>query len=90
MSQAYRIVFACPKGGHNINFQRKHSNLSLSEVEAMKLFGGESLSCESPKCGWRGKASKTKLLRIVPFDWIFSVPPGNPDETLRSSETTSE
>jgi hypothetical protein len=88
MSQAYRIVFACPKGGHNINLQRKHSNLALSEIDAMKSFGGENLSCESPKCGWRGKASQTKLLRIVPFDWIFSIKYGDSDEPAPIPEGT--
>jgi hypothetical protein len=28
MSKAYRIVFECPKGGHDINFQRKCSVVS--------------------------------------------------------------
>jgi hypothetical protein len=72
MSNAYRIVFACPKGGHNINFQRKCSEPALSENEAMKMFGEVEIVCESPRCGWSGKASKTRLLRILPFDWIFS------------------
>jgi len=72
MNKAYRLVFACPKGGHQINVQRKCFVPSLSETEAMKIFGNEDISCESPKCGWRGKASKTRILRILPFDWIFS------------------
>jgi hypothetical protein len=72
MSNAYQLVFECPKGGHNINFQRKCSRASLSLVEAIKLFGDERLSCGSPSCGWTGKAAKTKLLRIVPFNWVFS------------------
>jgi hypothetical protein len=72
MSKAYRIVFACPKGGHNINLQRKISNPALSENEAMKIFGKEEIACDSPRCGWRGKVSKARLLRILPFDWIFS------------------
>ena len=54
MSQAYRIVFACPKGGHNINLQRKYSKPALSEDEAMKIFGKEKISCEDPRCGWHG------------------------------------
>ena len=72
MSKAYRIVLACPKGGHNINLQRKCSEPTLSENEAMKIFGEVQLACESPRCGWTGKVSKTRLLRILPFDWIFS------------------
>ena len=72
MNKAYRVVFACPKGGHNINLERKCVMPSLSETDAMKIFGNDDICCESPKCGWRGKASKTKILRIVPFDWIFS------------------
>jgi len=71
MSLAYRIVFACPKG-HNINLQKKCKNTSLSEAEAMKMFGNETLSCDNPHCGWHGKASKTKLLRILRFDWVLS------------------
>jgi hypothetical protein len=72
MSQAYRIVFACPKDGHNINLQRKYSKPALSEEEAMKIFGKEKISCENPRCGWHGKVAHTRLLRILPFDWIFS------------------
>jgi hypothetical protein len=72
MSQAFRIVFECPKGHHNINFQRKCAKASLSESEASKLFGDEEITCPHPDCGWHGKASKTKLVRILPFNWIFS------------------
>jgi hypothetical protein len=72
MSKAYRIVFACPKGGHNINLQRKCSKPALSENDAMKIFGKEEITCDSPRCGWHGKVSNTRLLRILPFDWIFS------------------
>lgn len=72
MSRAYRVVFECPKGRHSINLQRKCTKASLSEVEAMKMFGNVEIACVDPNCGWHGKASKTKLLRILPFDWIFS------------------
>ena len=72
MSKAYQLVFECPKGGHNIIFQRKCSRASLSPVEALELFGREQLSCASPSCGWTGKAARTKLLRILPFNWVFS------------------
>ena len=72
MSKAYRIVFECPKGGHEINFQRKCSAVSLSDIEAMKMFGAEQISCTHPDCGWHGKTSKTKLLRILPFYWFLS------------------
>jgi hypothetical protein len=72
MSQAYRMVFECPKGTHNINLQKKCTKPSLSETEAMEMFGDEEISCVNPNCGWHGKASKTKLLRILPFNWIFS------------------
>ncbi len=36
------------------------------------MFGNVEIACVDPNCGWHGKASKTKLLRILPFDWIFS------------------
>jgi hypothetical protein len=72
MSLAYRIVFECPKGRHNINLQKKCNNAALSEDEAMTMFGDEDLFCANPDCGWHGKASKTKLLRILPFNWILS------------------
>jgi hypothetical protein len=72
MSLAYRIIFECPNGRHNINLQKKCDNVSLSEAEAMKIFGNEELSCTNPNCGWHGKASKTRLLRILPFNWILS------------------
>lgn len=68
---AYRMIFECPKGHHNINLERK-SGGSLSEAEAMKVFGNEKLACTSPNCGWHGKASKTRLLRLMPFNWILS------------------
>jgi hypothetical protein len=71
MSLAYRIVFECPNG-HNINLQRKCGNVSLSEGEAMKLFGDEELSCSNANCRWHGKASNTRLVRILPFNWILS------------------
>jgi hypothetical protein len=72
MSLAYQLVFECPKGHHNINLQKKCTTPSLSEGEAMEIFGDEELSCTSPSCGWHGKASKTKLLRILRFNWILS------------------
>ncbi len=72
MSKAYRVVFQCPKDGHNINFQKKCSKASLSDDEAMELFGDEQLSCTNPNCGWRGKASKARLLRVLPFYWVLS------------------
>jgi len=71
MSLAYRIVFECPNG-HNINFQKKCTKPSLTETDAGKMFGNEKISCGHPDCGWRGKASKARLLRILPFNWIFS------------------
>jgi len=72
MSLAYRIVFECPLGRHNINLQKRCTNVSLSEDEAMRIFGNEDLSCANPNCGWHGKASKTRLLRILPFNWILA------------------
>jgi hypothetical protein len=71
MSKAYRVVFECPKDGHNINFQRKCSKASLSDDEAMELFGDEKISCTNPSCGWSGKANKARLLRVLPFYWVF-------------------
>jgi hypothetical protein len=52
--------------------QRKCSKPALSENDAMKIFGEVEITCDSPRCGWHGKVSKTRLLRILPFDWIFS------------------
>jgi hypothetical protein len=72
MAKAYRVVFECPKSRHNINLERKCSNPSLSETEAMEMFGDEEISCTNPNCGWHGKASTTKLLRILPFNWVLS------------------
>lgn len=71
MSLAYRFVFECPNG-HNINLQKKCATTSLSEAEAMTLFGNEELSCQKAGCGWHGKASKTRLVRILSFNWILS------------------
>jgi hypothetical protein len=72
MSRAYRVVFECPKDRYNINAQKKSSKASLTEDEAMEMFGNDEISCSNPSCGWHGKASKTKVLRILPFNWIFS------------------
>lgn len=71
MSLAYRLVFECPNG-HNINLQKKCDTVSLSEDQAMELFGDEELSCLNAGCGWHGKASKLRLIRILPFNWVFS------------------
>lgn len=71
MSLAYRIVFECPNG-HYINLQKMCPSVSLTEDEAMKLFGDEDLSCTKPDCGWHGKASKARLLRLLPFNWILA------------------
>jgi hypothetical protein len=72
MSLAYRIVFECPKDRKNINLQKKCSNISLSESDAMKMFGNEDIACTNPACGWHGKARRTRLLRILPFDWVLA------------------
>jgi hypothetical protein len=72
MSKAYRVEFLCPKGTHTINLQRRCSKPSLSESEAMKLCANEELACARPNCGWRGKASHTKVVRIIPFDWVLA------------------
>jgi hypothetical protein len=71
MSLAYRIVFTCPNG-HNINLQKKCDIVSLSEDVATKMFGNEQLSCLNGGCGWHGKASDARLIRILPFNWILS------------------
>ena len=34
------------------------------------MFAGEEIYCDKPDCGWHGKASRLKLLQIVPFDWV--------------------
>src|ERR1700731_4178831 len=70
MSLAYRIVFECPKDRKNINLEKKCRNISLSESDAMKMFGNEDITCTNPNCGWHGKASRTRLLRILPFDCV--------------------
>jgi hypothetical protein len=71
MSNAYRFVFECPNG-HNINLQRKCTKESLSETEALEIVGDVEVSCDKLKCGWHGKASTARLLRILPFNWILS------------------
>jgi len=70
MSNAYQVVFECPKGGHKISLQRKSPKTSLSEVEVRKIFEGEEISCD--RCGWRGRVSKMRLRQILPFNWIYS------------------
>jgi hypothetical protein len=71
MNKAYRFVLECPKG-HSMHFERKCARESLSQSEAMEIFGNVELSCERLKCGWHGKASKARLLRILPFNWVLS------------------
>jgi hypothetical protein len=70
--KAYSIVFECPKGGHNINLQRKLSKPSLSTKEVMTMFGNLEICCPGEGCGWRGKASKTKVVQIDSFNWILA------------------
>ena len=65
------MVFECPKG-HQINLQKMCASVSLSEEEAIKLFGDEEISCLRAHCGWHGKASQTRLLRLLPFNWILA------------------
>jgi hypothetical protein len=72
MSLAYRIVFECPKDRKNINLEKKCRSTSLSETDAMKMFGNEEIACTNPACGWHGKARRTRLLRILPFDWVLA------------------
>jgi hypothetical protein len=75
MSKAYRVEFLCPKGTHTINFQRRCSKPSLSETEAMELCADEELSCTRANCGWHGKASSARVVRIIPFDWVLAPAP---------------
>jgi hypothetical protein len=85
MSLAYRIVFECPKDHKNINLQKKCSNSSLSESDAMKMFGNEEIACTNPACGWHGKARRTRLLRILPFDWVLA--PATREAVCASTES---
>jgi hypothetical protein len=71
VSNTYRFVLECPNG-HYINLQRKCTKEALSETEALEMFGEVEVFCEKLKCGWHGKASKARLLRILPFNWILS------------------
>jgi hypothetical protein len=71
MSNAYRFVLECPNG-HDINSQRKCAKESLSDIEALEMFGDVEVSCQKINCGWRGKASETRLLQVVPFNWVLS------------------
>lgn len=71
MNNAYRLVFECPSG-HGVNLERKCSKESLSDREAIEMFGEVELSCQKLKCGWHGKASTARLLRILPFNWVLS------------------
>jgi hypothetical protein len=70
--KAYRIVFECPKGGHYINLQRKLSQPTLSATEATAMFRNVKICCTHHECGWRGKASKTKVVQIESFNWILA------------------
>ena len=70
MSNAYQFEFECRKCHQRIGVPRKSSKASLSEPEVRKMFAGEEIQC--PECRWRGKASRIKLLRVVPFNWICS------------------
>jgi hypothetical protein len=72
MSNAYQFIFECRKCRQNISVARKSSKPSLSEVESKKMFAGEEIRCDKADCGWHGKASRIRLLRVVPFQWIYS------------------
>jgi hypothetical protein len=71
MTNAYQFIFECPSG-HSLHFERKCDRESLSQTEAMEMFGDVELSCQRLKCGWQGKASTARLLRILPFNWVLS------------------
>ncbi len=73
MSNAYQVLFECPKCHQNISIRRKSRVMSLSEAEARKVFAAEQLTCGGPSCGWHGAASKTRLVQIVPFHWIYNI-----------------
>lgn len=70
MSNAFQFVFECRKCHQKIGVPRKSCKSSVTEAEVRKMFAGEEVQC--PECRWRGKASRIKLLRIVPFNWICS------------------
>ncbi len=36
------------------------------------MFAEEEISCANPNCGWHGKVSGMKLLRILPFNWVLA------------------
>ena len=59
MYKAYQVVLECPKCRGGISLQRKSA----------KVRDSEGISCA---CGWRGKAGRTRVRQIVPFNWIFS------------------
>jgi hypothetical protein len=70
MSNAYQFVFECRKCHQRIGVPRRSSKAVVTEAEVRKMFAGEEIQC--PECRWRGKASKIRLLRVVPFNWICS------------------
>jgi len=70
MNNAYQFTFECPKGGHKISLQRRSVEMNLSESDVKKMLVGQDISCCEHNCGWRGKASRLKLLQITPFQWI--------------------
>lgn len=59
MNNCYHLILECPKCHENISLQRKSPKLPPSE----------EITC---LCSWRGRAGKTKLRRVVPFNWIYS------------------
>jgi hypothetical protein len=71
MNNAYRFVLQCPSG-HSINLERKCTKEWLSETEAREIVGEVELCCQKLRCGWHGKASKARLVQILPFHWILS------------------
>ena len=71
MSKAYRVVFECPKGGHNINLQRKCTKPSLSEIEAMEMFENAGHHLHQSSLRLAGKSIEDKITPNPAFQLGF-------------------
>jgi len=59
MNNSYHLVLECPKC---------HGNISLKSKTATPP-SREEIACA---CEWKGRAAQTRLLRALPFNWIYS------------------
>jgi len=59
MNNSYHLLLECPKCRGNISVKSKTPTIPSAD----------QIACA---CGWKGRATRTRLLRALPFNWIYS------------------